>query len=57
MGFPCSPWDRKESDITEQLNGTDGLSRQHSGKVSACQNRRYRRCGFDPCFGKIPWSS
>ena len=26
-----------------------------SGKESACQCRRYRRCGFDPEVGKIPW--
>ena len=27
----------------------------HSGKESACQCRRYKRCGFDPWVGKIPW--
>ena len=26
-----------------------------SGKESACQCRRRRRCGFDPWVGKIPW--
>ena len=26
-----------------------------SGKASACQCRRHRRCGFDPWIGKIPW--
>ena len=26
-----------------------------SGKESACQCRRHRRWGFDPCVGKIPW--
>ena len=26
-----------------------------SGKESTCQFRRYRRCSFDPWFGKIPW--
>ena len=25
-----------------------------SGKKPACQPRRYRRCGFDPCVRKIP---
>ena len=25
-----------------------------SGKGSACQCRRYKRCGFDPWVGKIP---
>ena len=29
-----------------------GLSWWLSGKESACQ---CRRCGFDPCIGKIPW--
>ena len=28
----------------------------HSGKESACQSRRCKRCGFDPWVGKIPWS-
>ena len=26
-----------------------------SGKESACQCRRYKRCSFDPWVGKIPW--
>ena len=26
-----------------------------SGKESACQCRRYKRCGFDPWMGEIPW--
>ena len=30
-------------------------SRWLSGKESACQCRRCKRCGFDPWFGKIPW--
>ena len=25
-----------------------------SSKESACQCRKCKRCGFDPCFGKIP---
>ena len=33
-----------------------GLSRQHSGKESACQCRRCKRCEFDPWVRKIPWS-
>jgi len=32
-----------------------GLLRWLSGKESTCQCRRYRRCGFDPWVGKIPW--
>ena len=26
-----------------------------SGKESACQCRRRKRCGFDPRVGEIPW--
>ena len=26
-----------------------------SGKEPACQCRRQKRDGFDPCFRKIPW--
>ena len=26
-----------------------------SGKEPACQCRRYKRCGFNPWVGKIPW--
>ena len=26
-----------------------------SGKEPTCQCRRYKRCGFDPRVGKIPW--
>ena len=33
-----------------------GLSRQRSGKESACQCRRCNRCEFDPWVRKIPWS-
>ena len=28
---------------------------QHSGKESACQCRRHKRCRFYPWVGKIPW--
>ena len=38
--------------ITRQLTG---LPRWHSGKESACQCRRHKRCGFDPWGRKIPW--
>ena len=31
------------------------ILRLSSGKESACQCRRCKRCGFDPWFGKIPW--
>ena len=26
-----------------------------SGKESACQCRRHKRCEFNPCIEKIPW--
>ena len=26
-----------------------------SGKEPVCQCRRHKRCGFNPCVGKIPW--
>ena len=32
-----------------------GLPRRLSGKHSACQCTRRRRCRFDPWVGKIPW--
>ena len=32
-----------------------GSPRWLRDKESACQCRRHRRCGFDPCVGKIPW--
>ena len=33
-----------------------GLPRQCSGKETASQCRKHKRCGFDPWVGKIPWS-
>ena len=30
--------------------------RRHSGKESACQYRRCKRCRFNSWVGKIPWS-
>ena len=32
-----------------------GLPRRHSGKESTYQWRRYKRHGFDPWVGKMPW--
>ena len=32
----------------------DGLPRWHSGKESACQCQRHRRCGFVPWVREIP---
>ena len=42
----CSPWGRKKSDMTEQLNLTELI-------VSLC--REHKRHRFSPCVGKIPW--
>jgi len=36
---------------------TGGLPRWLSGKESACQCRRHRRCRFNPWVRKIPWRS
>ena len=33
-----------------------GLPRWHNGKERACQCRRHRKCEFDSCVRKIPWS-
>ena len=33
------------------------LPRRHSGKESACQCRRHKRCRFRSWFRKIPWRS
>ena len=51
----CSPWACKETDTTQWLNNKGirrGLSKWHSGKVSACQ---HRRCRFDPWVRKVAW--
>ena len=32
-----------------------GLPGSASSKETACQCRRYKRCGFDLWVGKIPW--
>ena len=34
---------------------TYGFPGGASGKAPTCQCRRYKRCGFDPWVGKIPW--
>ena len=36
-------------------SGCYGLTRWRSSEESACQCRRYKRCGFHPWVGKIPW--
>ena len=35
---------------------TEGFPGGASGKESACQCRRHRKCRFTPWVGKIPWS-
>ena len=35
---------------------TSGFPGGASGKESACQCKRRKRLGFDPCIGKILWS-
>ena len=45
-----------ENQMTVLVSATTGLPRWLSGKVSACQCRSHRRCGFDLWVGKIPWS-
>ena len=37
------------------LNIDWGLTGGTSGKEPTCQCRRWKRCGFDPSVGKIPW--
>ena len=41
--------------LYEVLKHSEGLPRWLSSKESACKCKRYRRCGFDPQVGKIPW--
>ena len=51
----CSPWDCKESDMTEWLNWTDntiGFPWWLSGKNYVFQ---WRRCRFSPWVKKLPW--
>ena len=33
-----------------------GLPKWLSGKESACQCRRHKKCRFNPWIGKIPWN-
>ena len=55
----CDSWGCKESDRTEWLNLTElnwtPLPGGASGKEPACQCMRFKRCGFNPWVGKIPW--
>ena len=52
--FPLGwPWEAQSS--PHKLTNEYGLPRWHSGKESACQCRRCKRCEFNPWIGKIPW--
>ena len=50
-----SPRGRKESHTTE-LKEKRGFPSGASGKESSCQQRRGKRCWFDPRVRKIPWN-
>ena len=41
--------------LLAKITCTMGLPRWLSGKESACQYRRHKRCGLDLWVGKIPW--
>ena len=47
--FPTS------SSFTRIPSPVRGFSGGTSGKESACQCKRHKRCGFDPWVRKIPW--
>ena len=46
----------KESESQSAAPKPQGVPRWHSGKESARQCRRRKRCRFSPWVGKIPWS-
>ena len=57
-------WGHTESDTTETTQQQQQQQQQPSpwgfpggarGKEPACQCRRHKRHGFDPCVRKIPW--
>ena len=52
-------WRQTEEGCThkheEQLE-LPAAPRWHSGKEFACQCRRCKGQGFDPCVGKVSWS-
>ena len=52
---PTASWESVPGRYFSAASHTWGLPRWHSGKESACQCRRYKRLGFDPWVGKIPW--
>ena len=51
-------WVSAEGDLTNRMwdvGRSQMLPRWLSGKESACQCRRCKRCRFNPWVGKIPW--
>ena len=56
MVFMCLVQDFIQDVELKLFRGQVELTRWRSGKESACQCRRRKRCGFDPWVGKIPWS-
>ena len=55
-----SPWDHKESDMTDRLTHTHTHTHTRIRWVSVSSsgkepNRQCRRCRLNPCIGKIPW--
>ena len=58
MFIAASFTQQPKSGRNPSIHSTDkwiGLPRWHSGKASACQCRRHRRCRFNPWVGKISW--
>ena len=55
--WSLSHWTAKEAQMVIIFNSSNviWLPRWHSGKESACQCKRRKRCTFSPWIGKIPW--
>ena len=49
------PAPRPSHSLPDFVSRVLGLPRWLSGKESACQCRRPKRCRFDPWVGKMPW--
>ena len=47
----CSPWGHKETDVTEQLNGTDNSwSKNMDAQVSSGRRQNMSRTGREICL-------
>ena len=58
--LPPAPCHQKDTPLADlNLRGYKwshlGFPGGTSGKESACQGKKCKRCGFDPWIGKIPW--